>query len=273
MIEKQYVNMFLALGQEESEAKILALLVKGTTMSPLEIEKASELSRGKVYQVLGKLIQENKLYKTDDRPALYGITDHFLDFTKENITKILNNVVPQIMRAKRRTQNQIIQETLDVFQTLGYLITEVIPNDSVEGFSLYDIRGFYDYVAEGEYRFAISFIDETKTRTIKRIIESRFVLPIIIEQNRLGCISSFFIIKSDFELADKFMNCINSNKEEITTNRFRQISEVSRFIGIEKQIPFMIKSSEAVTSFVSKTILELHSNRKVINQEVKKIQK
>lgn len=272
MSEKQYANIFLALGQEESEAKILSLLVKGIPLSASDIEKKTGLSRGKVYQVLASLVRKEKLYKTNDRPALYGITDHFLDLTKEKITQILEDAVPRLMRAKRRTQNQIIQETLGVFQTLGYVISEAQTSRLFDGSNPFDMGGFYDYVADGEYRFAVSFIDETKKRHISPIVSSGYIMPVILEQQRLGCISSFLIINSDFGLAEKFIDCIKDTGEEITTYRMPHLAEISRFMGIEKQGPFIIRNSDDVAGYISQTILELHTQRALVNQEVKKIQ-
>ncbi len=259
-----YPQALIALGLDASSAEILACLIKHSWSDVSYIASKTDLSKSKVYQTLKQLEAEGAVYRSRGRPARFTVAAPFLKVIQSRADKLLSQIMSTPIDFPDLDIQGLIENVKMALEENKYKIKDVPEIDVRIGFppipNVTPSRVF-DFIAEGDYRIAVGFIDQRKSRLIREILAIEFYPIFDLMASLLNCIDYFLIVHNDFEESDRFFEFLTEALQNYEHDRFRMAPRQSRYSGIEGKSPTLIRTTDDVSAIVEHTIKDLRNRR------------
>ncbi len=241
------------MGYDESESKILSTLLKNKLLTAEEIEEKSGVSKSKVYQVLKGMEEKGFTSKNDYRPAAYFVTNKFIETIESTMKQIYQDFIGKLESVRLSTKKESFEDILDIFKKKGYVITEAqhlskqIASPFVFFPEYFQTGTFFDFIAEGDFKLAIAFIDKGKEKFCENIIREEMFRYFVHQMSQqLECVSFCLFISPEITISNKFYEFAKEELKVPITSALLPYMEdeeeevYPRFIGIEDLPPKVI---------------------------------
>ncbi|TMI14702.1 hypothetical protein E6H33_07675 [Candidatus Bathyarchaeota archaeon] len=270
-----YDTVLKALGYDESEARILSLLLDNKAMAADALIAESKLSRGKVYQVLKDLEGKGKIRSSNDRPSNFALADRFVVEVKDSVGKMYETINTRLAKVRPKEDGEVARDVCSAFESLGYTIADIpsVNEDILP--EAYSPQTLFDYLVEDDYRFCVTIIDKTKSKIVHRLSDASGMLWFSMAASAIGCVD-YFIFIGNFEGNDRLYNLLKGGTSKL--DRTIQVTvpispqeDSERFFGIEGQTPIIAKTTENFHEIVGKAVADVRNQRRLVQEQVNKV--
>ena len=158
-----YIKALQAMGQSETEAKILAYLIKNKRAMASTLIEECKFSKGTVYTTTKKLVDYGYIIQSGKRPTYYSPSKRLIEDIKTEMTGLYNSIITKVEDIFIPESREELKKICEIIETNDYKLE---PLKTEKGKHPPGTAGLFDYIGYGDYNIGIIFLDDYKVNKL-----------------------------------------------------------------------------------------------------------